>query len=169
MSSPEPQTQETVGVPIDTLPLPVPVDLVAASATNWVILVPIIGAALTALVVATISAWGTYSNGLAGAKAAAAAATAAVAVQKGVDSVHVLVNSGLTKALSDVAASQQEARELRELATKLSARLGELESVVQVDRSVNTIPRTNVRPTGIDVLEALGNTPTAAEASEGDK
>jgi hypothetical protein len=73
---------------------------------DWTVLVPIIGTALGLLITTTLNAFLSYHNG------------------KKADAIHVLVNSGMTKALSDNAAQAEEIRVLRSLVQALNDRIG---------------------------------------------
>jgi hypothetical protein len=105
-------------VPLEGAPAPntATVGIVAASQAppivqigiDWVVLVPIIAAALGLLITTTFNAFLSYHNG------------------KKADAIHVLVNSGMQKSLSDNAAQAEEIRVLRALTQSLNDRLSSL-------------------------------------------
>jgi len=74
-------------------------------AVDWTVLVPIIVAGICMVITTTFTAFSSFKNG------------------RKSDAIHVLVNSGMTKALADLAAAQEEIRELRTLVTALNTRI----------------------------------------------
>lgn len=62
-------------------------------------------------------------NNRAAMMARAAAEVTALAAAKQMQEIHVLVNSGMTKALADLAGAQEEIQVLRELVQALTTRL----------------------------------------------
>lgn len=103
-------TVATIGT---TTPLPQ-----VAVGLDWSVLIPLIFTGLGVLVTTITGAILSYRNGT---KA---------------DAIHVLVNSGMTKALADLATAQEEIRTLRELVTALNVRVVGDTSVTELQRQM---------------------------------
>lgn len=123
-------TPATTAVVVST-PIPKPVSIVGL---DWTVLVPLIFAGFATLATSIIGALKSYSNG-----------------KKG-DAIHVLVNSGMSKAVSDLATAQEEIRTLRELVNALNIRITTqpLPGVLPIDVSLLPSP---------EVLAAQARTP----------
>ena len=89
---------------------------------------PVLVAALAAAS-STVAAVIGLLNNRAQAMARAASETTAAATQQQLTEIHVLVNSGMTKALADFAEAQEEIRSLRSLVLALNKRLDAKDTV----------------------------------------
>lgn len=103
-----------------------------AIGVDWIVLVPIIATAVCTIIGVFFSTLLSYKNG------------------KKADAIHVLVNSGMTKALSDLSTAQEEIRTLRDLVNALNARvIGDASiaaglAIVQARKDANMQPSTAV-------------------------
>lgn len=97
--APPPATTAAILVPVPTAP---PVSVVGV---DWTVLVPLIFVGVGGLVTTVFNAVQSFKNG------------------KKSDAIHVLVNSGMTKALADLSTAQEEIRTLRELVNALNTRI----------------------------------------------
>lgn len=119
MNQPPPST----GSVVVGVPAPAPITVIGV---DWAVLIPLIFAGISLLITTGLGALQSYRNG------------------KKSDAIHVLVNSGMTKALADLAAAQNEIRLLRDLTVSLNMRLALLgpdAATVDLDR----LPSAEVR------------------------
>jgi hypothetical protein len=113
---------------VGTVTTPIP-SSVGSIGVDWTVLVPIIGTAIGLLVTTTFNAVLSYHNG------------------KKSDAIHVLVNSGMTKALADNAAQAEEIRTLRSLVQALNDRI----SGMPGDQQAQIV---TVHPTPAEIAQA---------------
>ena len=97
--APVPAQTATVVVPV---PSAAPISVVGV---DWTVLIPLIFVGLGGVITTGFNAWKSVSNG------------------RKSDAIHILVNSGMTKALADLSTAQEEIRTLRELVNALNARV----------------------------------------------
>jgi len=113
------QTTATVGVVGTSQQNPV-----VSIAIDWVVLVPVIAAGFALIITTIFNSVLTLRNGRKQDEG-----------NKKSDAIHVLVNSGMTKALSDLASAQEEIRVLRELVQSLNTRMGLQETAERPSRA----------------------------------
>jgi hypothetical protein len=125
----------SVGVVAHSNPAPT-----VAIGIDWTVLVPIIATAIGLLITTTVSALLSYHNG------------------KKADAIHVLVNSGMSKALADNAAQAEEIRVLRTLTQSLNERISALPG------GSSSMPTTHPTPADLAQAQAVvdaGRLPSA--------
>lgn len=105
-----PMSPATNAVVVATPP-PSPVSVVGL---DWSVLIPLIFAGFATLATTIIGTFKSYSNGR----------KSDIASDKA-DAIHVLVNSNMTKVLSDLAAAQNNIAMLQGLVASLNGRLAE--------------------------------------------
>jgi hypothetical protein len=146
----QPPSTATVGV-VGTTQQPPTVEV----AINWSVLIPIIATAVCLVVAQFFTSVLTLRNGW-----------KTDENSKKSDAIHVLVNSGMTKALADLAAAQEEIRILRDMVQSLNTRLGldvttTRPSRAEIEQAQKVIDAGRL-PTA-EVLAAQASTPKRSE------
>lgn len=108
------QTSTPTSVAVVGNSSPVAIPVVVAS-LDWAVIIPLIFAGLALLITTFFSAFGIYQNRKIEKTSKENGAKA--------DAIHVLVNSGMSKALSDLALAQEEIRTLRDAVATLNSRI----------------------------------------------
>jgi hypothetical protein len=108
---------------------------VVAVGLDWAVLIPLISAGIGLLVTQILNAVISYKNG------------------KKADAIHILVNSGMTKALADNASQAEEIRNMRALIQSLNERISALPVLAPNDAAA-IVPGDSERPSRAEIERA---------------